>query len=115
MYCFLLCISYLISNVFTLNYITSDAATKAHSLACVQLLVDGGADINCQQYCGTSPLHQAASEGLEDILSYLVEKKARLDVMEDYHISPVFSAAQYGQTACLKILLDSDKDTASCK
>ena len=95
--------------------VLSDAATKVHSLACVELLVERGADVNCQQYCGTSPLHQAVSEGLEDILSYLIEKNARLDVMEEYHISPVFAAAQYGQTACLKMLLDSDKDTASCK
>lgn len=73
------------------------------------------ADVNCQQYCGTSPLHQAASEGLVDIVRHLVENNAKLRIMEEYHISPVFSAAQYGQAACLKILLDRDKDTAACK
>ena len=90
----------------------SAVATKAHSLECVRSLVQNAADINRQQYCGTSALHQAASEGLVDIMRHLVEHGASLHVMEEYHISPVFSAAQYGQTACLKILLD--RDTSTC-
>ncbi len=40
------------------------------------------------------------------IVKYLVEKGAKLDVYEEYNITPVFSASQYGQLDCLKLLLE---------
>ena len=39
----------------------------------MKVLVEHGANVNCQLYCGTSPLHQSASEGMLDIARCLLE------------------------------------------
>lgn len=79
----------------------------ANNLECVKLLLEHGADVNVQLYCGTSPLHQAAAEGFLDITRCLLDAGAQVDIMEDYNITPVFTAAQFGQTECLKALLEA--------
>lgn len=48
-------------------------AAKHRSLKCVQLLVQNTADMNKITEIG-SPLHVAASEGLADIVSYLIDE-----------------------------------------
>lgn len=84
---------------------------KTRSLPLVQLLVEKGANVNTQLYCGTSPLHQAASEGMTDIVKYLLEHDANLDIKEEYGIIPIFSAAQYGHTECLRLMLEKSVET----
>ncbi len=39
-------------------------AVKSGNFECVRLLVEAGCDLNKQLYCGTTALHQAASEGM---------------------------------------------------
>ena len=39
-------------------------AVKSGNYECVRLLVEAGCDLNKQLYCGTTALHQAASEGM---------------------------------------------------
>ena len=39
-------------------------------------------------------------------MKYLLEKGAKLDVREEYNISPIFSAAHHGQPECLQLLLE---------
>ena len=48
-------------------------AVKANCMNIVCLLISHGANVNCQLYCGTSPLHQAASEGMLDMVKYLLQ------------------------------------------
>ncbi len=43
------------------------------------------------------------------VVKYLLEKGAKLDVREDYNITPIFTAAHYGQLECLKLLLEEAK------
>ena len=78
---------------------------RSGSLALVTLLLEQSADPNCQQYAGSAALHLAAADGREDMVRVLLDAGARLDVFEDYHISPVFTAAQHGQASCLEMLL----------
>jgi hypothetical protein len=40
-----------------------------------------------------------------EIVEYLLEHHARLDLCEEYHITPVFAAAQYGYPKCLHLML----------
>ena len=83
---------------------------KKNNVECVKLLLSYQADINRQQFSGTSPLHHAATEGLLDIVNCLLEQGASLKVVEDYNITPIFTAAQYGQTECLKAMLWTAKE-----
>ena len=41
----------------------------------VKYLVDLGADVNIQDECGWTPLHEVVKEGNEKIVEYLVEEK----------------------------------------
>ena len=42
-------------------------AVKSGKFECVRLLGETGANLNSQLYCGTSALHQAASEGMVQV------------------------------------------------
>ena len=48
-------------------------------------------------------------------MKYLLEKGAKLDVREDYNITPIFTAAHYGQLECLKLLLEEAKSRGKMK
>ncbi len=76
----------------------------------VEYLLSHGADPNAQLYCGTSPLHQCASEGQEEIARCLLEHGAKIDVEEEYGITPLFTAAQYGHIGCLQLILSAVKE-----
>ena len=82
---------------------------KANKVQIIENLLKAGADVNAQNYCGTSSLHHAASEGMLDIVSCLLKYKAKLVIMEEYNITPVFSAAQFGHDKCLQVLLNESK------
>jgi len=86
------------------------AAVRAKSIECVRLILEqDNVNANCQNYVNTSPLHMAASTGQCDVIALLLQRGARADILEDMNITPVFTASQQGQTACLKLLLDSLK------
>ena len=53
-------------------------AVKADSMELVRLLVEQRADVNCQLYCGTSPLHQAASEGMLHMVEFLLQVRTAI-------------------------------------
>ena len=86
-------------------------AVKSNNMEIARQLIGHGARPNVQIYCGTSPLHQAASEGFSDVVLLLLDSGAKLDIREEYDITPIFSAAQYGQVDCLGILLEKAKQT----
>ena len=78
---------------------------KTSQEKCVQLLIDRGACVDSQLYCGTTALHQASAEGFKDIVKILLKAGAMVDITEEYNITPLFTAAQYGQAQCLKLIL----------
>ena len=43
------------------------------------------------------------------MVQLLLDNGAKLDICEEYDITPIFSAAQYGQADCLRMLLEKAK------
>ena len=74
-------------------------------------MIDGAADVNKQFYCGTTPLIFSAEQGLVSITKILLEHGAKMHLTEEYGISPIFAAAQFGQEECLKMLIEKCKQT----
>lgn len=73
----------------------------------VELLVSKGAEVNrMHSESGWTCLHQAAYKGHTEIVRILVNK-CNLEAVDDYRISPLFVAAQYGQRGCLEILVNT--------
>ncbi|XP_069036016.1 ankyrin repeat and SOCS box protein 3 isoform X3 [Lepisosteus oculatus] len=73
----------------------------------VKLLVSRGADVNgSQSLCGWNSLHQSAFQGFSEVMKILLEKDADIEIRDDFGITPLFIAAQYGQHECLKSLAD---------
>ncbi|XP_026132743.1 ankyrin repeat and SOCS box protein 3 [Carassius auratus] len=70
----------------------------------VELLVENGADVNgTYSVSGWSCLHQAVYKGHTEIVRYLVSV-CSLEAVDDYGITPLFVAAQYGHHQCLEIV-----------
>ncbi|KAH3877949.1 hypothetical protein DPMN_001829 [Dreissena polymorpha] len=84
------------------------AACKC-SLDCVKLLVNGGADVNCQTAMKETGLHVAAHYGKAEIVAYLIEKGANIEITDENGLTPLFVAANFGQSDCLILLLEKAK------
>ncbi|XP_061562551.1 ankyrin repeat and SOCS box protein 3 isoform X2 [Phycodurus eques] len=71
----------------------------------VRLLLAKGAEVNGSHTasCWTC-LHQAVYQDHVDIVRILV-RSADLEARDDYKITPLFLAAQYGQRECLEVLV----------
>uniref|UniRef100_A0A8C2DKJ6 Ankyrin repeat and SOCS box containing 3 n=1 Tax=Cyprinus carpio TaxID=7962 RepID=A0A8C2DKJ6_CYPCA len=70
----------------------------------VELLVENGAEVNgTYSVSGWSCLHQAVYKGHTEIVRYLVSM-CSLEAVDDYGITPLFVAAQYGHHQCLEIV-----------
>ena len=52
--------------------------TQAQAIEAIQLLIDGGADVNAHAKDGRTALHGAALQGYDDIIKFLVSKGADL-------------------------------------
>ena len=105
--------------IFLLHNLTSlltlFSATKSNNLAMVQLLVQFGADVNRQSYCGTTALHLAICADAPDIVDLLLDHGAHIDIAEEFNLTPIFTSAQLGRTACLERLLVHARNTGgSC-
>ncbi|KAK3529075.1 hypothetical protein QTP70_016513 [Hemibagrus guttatus] len=83
------------------------AAVDSGHKEVVELLVSEGAEVNGTYYIsGWSCLHQAAYKGHTEIVKFLVNV-CSLEVVDDYGITPLFVAAQYGHHQCLEILVNA--------
>uniref|UniRef100_A0A8C9W5W4 Ankyrin repeat and SOCS box containing 3 n=1 Tax=Scleropages formosus TaxID=113540 RepID=A0A8C9W5W4_SCLFO len=72
-----------------------------------ELLVRWGSEVNhAHSVSGWSCLHQAVFRGHPEMVRFLVTV-ARIDPTDDFEITPLFVAAQYGQRECLDILADA--------
>ena len=70
-----------------------DAALKAPKapqiIATMQLLLDRGADVNAVDGAGMTPLHGAAQKGLDEVVQYLADHGAKLDIKDKRDRTPL--------------------------
>ncbi|XP_048843963.1 ankyrin repeat and SOCS box protein 3 [Brienomyrus brachyistius] len=87
------------------------AAVDSGHRKVVELLVREGSEVNSSHSAsGWSCLHQATFKGHSEVVSFLVGV-AQLDITDDFEITPLFVAAQYGQRRCLELLAEAGADT----
>jgi cytohesin len=62
---------------------------QAVAVKTAQFLVEHGADVNARGQFGWTPVHAAAYQGLNDVLSYLVSKGADINAKDDFGQTPL--------------------------
>ncbi|RMD76258.1 MAG: ankyrin repeat domain-containing protein [Lentisphaerae bacterium] len=80
--------------------------SRERCLEIVKLLLAHGADINACIQPGKdawTPLHQACTEGLKDVVEFLLQKGARTDLAND-GLTPLMVAQAMGETAIAELL-----------
>ena len=81
------------------GYAPPDEAARQRMLAGVSFLVEEvGADVNAANAAGFTPLHGAAYKGSVDIIAYLVERGARMDV-RDYRGRTPYRLASWARNS----------------
>lgn len=77
----------------------------------VALLLGHGADVNKADDAGWSPLHYAAWFGSSTaILQVLLDRGAKIDALNDRHITPLYFASVAGHESQVKLLLERGAD-----
>ncbi len=66
--------------------------TQPEAIAAIQLLLDQGLDINATDGRGRTALHGAALQGYDDVVRFLAEHGARLDVRDARGFTPLDTA-----------------------
>ncbi|XP_047045272.1 ankyrin-1-like [Lolium rigidum] len=79
-------------------------AINSHSVKCVNLLLEAGADVNGIR--GSTPLHAAAINGLTDIFKPLLDAGADPNVRNEYGLRPIQHAAYSGTRKGVEILFE---------
>ncbi|XP_044284541.1 ankyrin repeat and SOCS box protein 3 [Varanus komodoensis] len=106
------CVALLLESGSDPNELTDDATTplflaveNGHADV-IKLLLQHGANIN-GSHCWSewNSLHQAVFQNYPEILKLLLDQGAEKDSVDDFGITPLFVAAQYGKLECLNILL----------
>ncbi|XP_062374708.1 ankyrin repeat and SOCS box protein 3 [Sardina pilchardus] len=106
-----------VRSVKLLLKVSADVNLKTHDMSCplfaavdgghqevVKVLIRHGAEVNGQRsVSGWSCLHQAAYRGHADVVQMLAGVSC-LEALDDYSITPLFLAAQYGHSSCVEIL-----------
>uniref|UniRef100_A0A8C7AWX5 Ankyrin repeat and SOCS box containing 3 n=1 Tax=Neovison vison TaxID=452646 RepID=A0A8C7AWX5_NEOVI len=76
----------------------------------LRLLLRHGANVNgSHSMCGWNTLHQATFQENAEIIKLLLKKGANKECQDDFGITPLFVAAQYGKLESLSILISSGK------
>ncbi|XP_062979899.1 ankyrin repeat and SOCS box protein 3 [Elgaria multicarinata webbii] len=72
----------------------------------IKLLLQHGANIN-GPHCWSewNSLHQAAYQGYPEILKLLLDNGADIESLDDFRVTPLFIAVQYGKVECVRVLL----------
>ncbi|XP_058658684.1 ankyrin repeat and SOCS box protein 3 [Ammospiza caudacuta] len=112
------CLRILLEAGADLDNVTTESATTPLFLAVenkhtevVKFLLQHGANIEgSHSWSGWNSLHQASFQGSTEIMEMLLEKGASTDCRDDFGITPLFVAAQYGQLQSLRLLLSHGAD-----
>ncbi|XP_039384630.1 ankyrin repeat and SOCS box protein 3 isoform X5 [Mauremys reevesii] len=81
-------------------------AVENGHLEIIKLLLQHGANINgSHSWSGWNSLHQASFQGHTEIIKLLLEKGANKECVDDFGITPLFIAAQYGKLESLRVLI----------
>jgi len=87
------------------------AAISRNDAGEVALLLGHGADVNKPDSAGWSPLHYAAWFGSSTaILRVLLDRGAKVDALNDRHITPLYFASVAGHESQVKLLLERGAD-----
>ena len=77
----------------------------------VDLLLEKGADINCRDRSGRTPLFRAVSDGNKKIARLLLDKGADIDVEDGSARTPLFRAVEQNDSDMASILLEHGAKT----
>ncbi|XP_046543311.1 uncharacterized protein LOC124253552 isoform X1 [Haliotis rubra] len=80
------------------------------SQACVQLLIEGNAEINLKNNIGATPMHEAAKAGNSETVKYLLEAGAYPHSEDNNKASPLMSACHSGSFDIVEVLLNKKAD-----
>ncbi|MCG8417356.1 MAG: ankyrin repeat domain-containing protein [Proteobacteria bacterium] len=69
-------------------------------------MVDGGADLNAADYDGRTALHLAAAEGRLDVVAYLLNRGARVNVIDRWGGTPLQDAIRHTHDAIAQLLTE---------
>ncbi|XP_015982943.1 ankyrin repeat and SOCS box protein 3 isoform X2 [Rousettus aegyptiacus] len=85
-------------------------ATFQENAEIIKLLLKKGANKECQDDFGITPLFVAAQYGKLESLSILISSGANVNCQASDKATPLFIAAQEGHTECVELLLSSGAD-----
>jgi len=82
-------------------------AAWSGDIECIKILLNNGADINCQNRHGYAPLHWASIRGHLKALNYLVSQGADIQIKDLQGGSPLHWAVSGEQEKCIAALLEA--------
>lgn len=71
------------------------APTQEQRAAAIQFCLDHGANIDAVDLTGATALHRATTRNLDDVISYLASKGAKLDIKDKEDRTPLFIAQNF--------------------
>jgi ankyrin repeat protein len=71
---------------------TARKKTEAEAIASLKLCLDAGADVNVVDNQGETALHGAAQKGLDQVVQFLVDRGAKLDIKDKKGHTPLDAA-----------------------
>jgi ankyrin repeat protein len=93
------------------------AAVKADKLEIVKILLAHGADINARNYFQETALHYAAKKGNLNMIIYLIDRGAEINVADTAGNTPLTAVLTYGKTIgdqnnlnIIKLLIEKGAD-----
>ncbi|NXJ69344.1 ASB3 protein, partial [Rostratula benghalensis] len=102
------------------NEVTTEATTplflavENEHANVVKFLLQHGANVKGpHSWSGWNSLHQASFQGCTEIMKILMEKGASKECKDDFGITPLFVAAQYGKLESLRLLVSHGADVNS--
>lgn len=91
-------------NTPLMNIVNQVLIKKARHLACVQLMLDRGANVNARSKHGKTPLMMAADHGHTEIVSLLLNAGADMEARDEYGFTALASAGQGGHAEVVSLL-----------
>ncbi|MEX0940881.1 MAG: ankyrin repeat domain-containing F-box protein, partial [Candidatus Babeliales bacterium] len=73
----------------------------------VKLLLENGAKVDIQDYCGDTPLHGASFSGHTEVVKLLLENGAPIDIQDNFGDTPLYSASVRNHPKVVKLLLEN--------